>query len=91
MKLKYHDNEINKFYKLYNNDGSYILVTGKHLVYYNKKWILVEDHPNALITDIKTDVVYCLITDTHTIPIKDYIFHDWEDNDGIPNKSVKCK
>ena len=89
MKLKYQDNEENKFYKLFNKDGTHILVTAKHLVYYNKKWINVEDHPNALITDVKTDIVYCLITNTHTIPIKDYIFHDWEDNDGIPNKSVK--
>ena len=62
MKLKYQDNEENKFYKLFNNDGSHILVTAKHLVYYNNKWIYIKDHPNALITDIKTDVVYCLIT-----------------------------
>ena len=92
MILKNYDNnnkQINNLYQLFNNDGSYTLVTGKHLVYHNNDWIYVESHPKALLTVISSKIVYCLITNNHTITIKDYIFHDWEDNDGMPNKDVK--
>ena len=49
------------------------------MIYYDNKWIYVEKHPKALPSDVKSDTVYCLITNTHTIPIKDYIFHDWDE------------
>ena len=30
----------------------------------------------------------CLITEQHTIPIGDYLFHDWEDNNGSASKDI---
>jgi len=63
-----------------------ILVTGSHLVYDKEieGFIYVRDYPKSIKTKRRVEVVYCLITDNHTIPISDYIFHDWEDT---PNKS----
>ena len=63
-----------------------ILVTGSHLIYDKslKRFVYVRDYSKSIKTKRRLEVVYCLITDNHTIPISDYIFHDWEDT---PNKS----
>jgi hypothetical protein len=57
------------------------LVTAHHKVYYNGKWIYVKDHPDAVLTNEKTDLLYCFETDNGMIPIGSHIFHDWEDDD----------
>lgn len=67
-----------------------ILVSGSHLVYCpeSKRFIHVEELRDAVVTDIKCDNFTCLITSDHTIPIGDWVFHDWEDNNGSPAKSL---
>ena len=65
-----------------------IYVTGSHLVKHNDKWIPVKEHPHAKPIDIKTKWLSCVITDDHLVPIGDYIFHDWEDDNGSPSKDL---
>jgi hypothetical protein len=67
-----------------------ILVSGSHLIYDPalKQFIHVEDLPIAEVSDIKCEVLYCLITSDHTIPIGGWIFHDWEDSNGTPSKKI---
>ena len=76
--------------KLYTFNGekiknihSKILVTGSHLIFYNNKFIQVKDHPDAILYNENTENLVCLITSDHTIPLGNYIFHDWEDNQQI--------
>lgn len=63
-----------------------VLVTGSHLIYDNilKEFVTVREYRNSIKTNRRIETVYCLITDNHTIPIGEHIFHDWEDT---PNKS----
>uniref|UniRef100_A0A6C0BT03 Hedgehog/Intein (Hint) domain-containing protein n=1 Tax=viral metagenome TaxID=1070528 RepID=A0A6C0BT03_9ZZZZ len=77
---------ISSVYMIPNGDNDDILVTGSHLIYDNVlgKFVCVRDYRDSIKTKRCLDVVYCLITDNHTIPIGEYIFHDWEDT---PNKS----
>ena len=75
--LYYFNGEKNK------NSESKILVTGSHLIFYNNKFIKVKDHPDAKLFDDNTENLVCLITSDHTIPLGNYIFHDWEDNQEI--------
>lgn len=65
------------FYQINN-----VLVTGSHLIFddVRKKWIKVEDHPQAINKHCATSWFSCLITDTHTIPINGCLFWDWEDH-----------
>jgi len=67
-----------------------ILVSGSHLIYEpgTKKFIQVENLLQAEKTDIMCDTFTCLITSNHIIPIGDWIFHDWEDNNGSQSKSI---
>ncbi len=65
------------------NCESKILVTGSHLIFYNNKFIHAKDHPDAILHDENTENLVCLITSDHTIPLGNYIFHDWEDNQQI--------
>ena len=66
-----------------------ILVTGSHLVFdkSTKNFIYVKDYPGAIKATEQTTNLACLITSDHTIPLGDYIFHDWEDNNEIMEKS----
>lgn len=72
------------------NKDKDILVSGSHLVYCPtlKRFIHVEELEEAVITDIKCDNLTCLITSDHTISIGDWIFHDWEDNNGSTAKQM---
>jgi hypothetical protein len=75
-------------------NNSKILVTGSHLVYdpKHKHFISVKDlsltNNNILQTNVECPVLNCLITSDHTIPIGEWIFHDWEDNNGSISKSL---
>lgn len=74
------ENEEEFFYSLVNKENKHkILVTGLHLINYKNKLIYVKDHPEAALTHYKERVLYCLVTDTHHIPIGTYTFWDWED------------
>jgi hypothetical protein len=65
--------------------GETIFVTGSHFVYdeeYRNKFVQVKNHSKAVYQKGKTSPWFsCLITDTHKIPIGDYIFWDWEDDE----------
>lgn len=68
------------FYQFHKN----IIVSSTHLVYSYKqqKFVMVENHEDSKIcTNITNpNTIICLITDTHRIPIGQYIFWDWEDH-----------
>jgi len=72
MKIK---NENDPYYKIKD-----ILVTGKHHVEYENKYIRVMNLPGATRTEIVDDELCCLVTSDHKIPVGDFIFWDWEDN-----------
>jgi len=59
-----------------------IYVTGSHLVYNvsNKQFIKVENHAEAEISNIESDLFSCLITNDHKIKIGNEEFWDWEDH-----------
>ena len=89
-------------YKIqYGEDGRDIYVSGSHLVWdpLDEKFLPVEEyakscienkHPNVChVTEVKCHELSCLITSNHTIPIGQWIFHDWEDNNGSPAKSLE--
>ena len=88
MKLHNLDNNNNYVQKLYQLPGEFydnkindVLVSESHLIYNNitEEFIHVKDHKSARISNINSKVLICLITSDHTIPIGDYIYHDWED------------
>ena len=59
-----------------------IYVTGSHFVYDTEhdKFVEIKDFAKALPQDeVKSDILICLITDTHKIHIGDYTFWDYED------------
>jgi len=62
-----------------------IFVTGSHLIFDKNidNFIYVKHFPGATKVDLQTSNLVCLITSDHTIPLGDYIFHDWEDNKEI--------
>ena len=63
-----------------NIDG--VTVSGNHKVLYNKRWISCKDHPDA-IRVANRSVIVCLNTTSHTIPIKDMLFKDYEETDSV--------
>jgi len=80
---------VEKMYKLKSADDD-IIVSGSHLVYDVNvdDFVHVKDLPLAELADIECPVLYCLITTDHTIPIGDWIFHDWEDSNGSEPKHI---
>lgn len=81
-----------KLYMLPNGEDNdkHILVTGSHLVYLPKQdtFVPIDSLDEATISSIETSTLSCLITSDHTIPLGQWIFHDWEDNNGSPSKSI---
>jgi len=83
------NNIVEPLYRLPDGEkGKPILVTGSHLVFdkSKKEFIYVKDYPGATKVAEQTSNLVCLITSDHTIPLGDYIFHDWEDNNEIMGK-----
>ena len=71
--------------KMYYLNG--VFVTGTHLVYYNKTWIQVENHPDSIYLPEYIDpIVYCVNTDTGILKIGHTIFTDW--NEMLPSDFV---
>lgn len=69
---------------LYNLNG--VHVSGSHLVRNaeNTKWISVADDSRAQLTNKKEQILYCLNTSAHNIPVcsqtsERIIFRDWEE------------
>jgi hypothetical protein len=77
------DNKTDKeeLYQIQNKQGNNIFVTGNHLVYdENNNLIKVKNYKKAVKSDIKTDLLICLITNDHKIQIGSEMFWDWEDH-----------
>jgi hypothetical protein len=60
-----------------------IEVSTNHYVKHQGQWIQAKDYPNAWQNGVWSGgmqrPLICLDTDNHTIPIKDYIFSDWDE------------
>jgi len=67
-----------------------VVVSGSHLIYDEPTDTFIESkcHTLAKKSELKSDVLYCLITSHHIIPIGGMIFHDWEDNNGSSSKDI---
>ena len=76
-------------YKLGN-----LTVSGTHKVKYNKEWIFVRQHPDAIeisSEDFNDDFIYCLNTSIKTVTIDDYTFLDWDEvTDDIFINKLNC-
>jgi len=84
MKIK---NYNDPYYKIYSPElKKDIYVTGKHYVRDDVKYVQVKNLPNAKPTNRVDDVVSCLVTSDHKIPVGNMVFWDWEDN-LIPTKT----
>ena len=67
-----------------------IIVSGSHLIFDKKinNFIYVKEYEGATITNNNLETLFCLITSDHTIPLGNYIFHDWEDNNETVSKNI---
>lgn len=63
-----------------NIDG--IRVSGNHKIMHHNKWIHCSQHPDAIRIS-SLPYLICLNTSTHTIPIKSFLFKDYEETDDI--------
>ena len=81
LKIKNQNPEKNPYYKIWSDKlNSYIYVTATHKILDPKNgFIPVETYSRATKTDVKPEILYCLITENHEIPIGEYTFWDWED------------
>ena len=78
----------NPYYKIWSDTlQEYIYVTGTHRIYKHdnsdinllNNYVEVKDFEKAKKTGAYDNILYCLITDNHQIPIGEYTFWDWED------------
>jgi hypothetical protein len=81
---------IKKFHK-FQKEGEReedIYVTGCHLVFDDEtnNFVKVKNHKKSIKTNESNEYFTCLITSNHIISIGNYIFHDWEDNNGSISK-----
>lgn len=84
----------------FSGEKGKIYVSGSHLVYDvgSDKFVHVKHFAQLCeerlvpdvckLSSIHCDELSCLITSDHTIPIDNFIFHDWEDNNGSPSKTL---
>ena len=80
MKIK--GNKNSKYYKIWSKElNNYIYVTGDHLIQDPKtlRFIHVADFSKSEATNVFDKTLSCLVTSTHTIPVGEFIFWDWED------------
>jgi hypothetical protein len=79
MKIK---NDGAPFYKIYSEKlKSNIYITENHLIQdqESNRFIKVKESSISSKTNKVDDIVYCLITSNHNIPVGEFIFWDWED------------
>ena len=87
-------NIINEMYEITDGEiNELIYVTGSHLIYDPslKDYVNVKElnvGNKCKISNKETRELSCLITSDHTIPIGEWVFHDWEDNVGSPSKNL---
>ena len=67
-----------------------IIVSGSHLIFdvSINNFIKVKDSSISKKSYINSEILICLITTDHTIPLGENIFHDWEDNNGSRSKDI---
>jgi hypothetical protein len=63
-----------------NIDG--IKISGNHKILHNKHWIRCEEHPDAIKVG-SIPFLICLNTTSHTIPVKTFLFKDYEETDDV--------
>jgi len=92
--------QMEEIFEMAGEAGTPIYVSGSHLVYDlgTDKFVSVKQFAHLCDarrepavcrpSDVKCDELSCLITSDHTIPIGDFFFHDWEDNNGSPSKTL---
>jgi hypothetical protein len=72
---------------------SEILVSTNHYIKYKGKWIEAKDHPDARAaadwSGGNDRPLICLNTDTHTIPIGNYIFSDYDETSEGDESAMK--
>ena len=79
MQIK--SSEEDPFYKIYSEElKENVFVTGSHHIKCGDKYILVRDFEKAEKLDTVDDILHCLVTSDHTIPVGEFTFWDWEDN-----------
>ena len=81
--LDTHNNHVEKLYSLpHGENNAPILVSGSHLIFDKSinNFVFVKDFSDSVESAINSNELICLITSDHTIPLGNYIFHDWEDN-----------
>ena len=79
FKVKYNKNEIYKIDDIY--------VTAEHPIYYNNKWIRVDEHADSkLIKNYNEEYLYCINTSNKIIKIGNHMFQDWDELD---NNDIK--
>lgn len=75
----------NPYYKIYSKEyNDYIYVTGSHYLQHPiyGKFLQVKDYTDAILErKIQTENMSCLVVSNHRIPIGEYNFWDWEDNE----------
>jgi hypothetical protein len=79
----------NPYYKIWSKTlEEYIYVTGEHHIFPPlssddkgklKNYIKVKNYKPAIKTTEYDDVLHCLVTTNHNIPVGEYTFWDWED------------
>ena len=92
--------QVEDMYAMIGENETTMFVTGSHLIFDNvdKVFTSVKEFSNRLEerkegnkckkVDLECPELSCLITSNHSIPIGTWIFHDWEDNNGSPSKSL---
>jgi len=63
---------------MYNLDG--IIVSESHIVRYNRNWIPINKHPDAIkIDNYNEPYLYCINTNSKLIVINNIFFTDWDE------------
>ena len=82
MKIKPKSDGSSNYYKIYSKElKNYIYVTGDHLIQDPEtlRFIPVSNLKDSIKTNKCDKELSCLVTSTHTIPVGEFIFWDWED------------
>jgi hypothetical protein len=64
--------------KMYDLNG--VIVSARHAVRHNNRWVFVCDHPQARLLDHYSEPqIYCMNTTTKQFTIKNTLFVDWDE------------
>lgn len=82
--------QVESIYRLKNGENrESVLVSGSHLVFSKEEDRFIPvSAMHAEVSSTPCPTLTCLITSDHIIPIGEWIFHDWEDNNGSAAKTL---